>query len=78
MALQSRHGAHSLKAGEIAEIAEDNPDISSVASLARRLGLSQRPIQEICHRGLGVHPKWLIRCFRLQDAALRLEAEASA
>jgi AraC-like DNA-binding protein len=44
---------------------------------ADRLGLSQRSVQEICHRGLGIHPKWLIRCFRLQDAALRLEAEAN-
>jgi Helix-turn-helix domain/Periplasmic binding protein len=39
--------------------------------------VSQRSVQEICHRGLGVHPKWLIRCFRLQDAALRPEAEAN-
>lgn len=44
--------------------------------VADRLALSERSVQEICHRGLGVHPKWLIRCFRLQDAALRLETEA--
>jgi AraC-like DNA-binding protein len=77
IALQPRHDSLSLKASEIAQIAEDNLNISSVASLADRLGLSQRSVQEICHRGLGVHPKWLIRCFRLQDAALRLEAKAN-
>jgi AraC-like DNA-binding protein len=77
IALQPRHDSLSLKASEIAQIAEDNLDLSSVASLADRLGLSQRSVQEICHRGLGIHPKWLIRCFRLQDAALRLEAEAN-
>jgi AraC-like DNA-binding protein len=77
IALQPRHDSLSLKASEIAQIAEDNLNLPSVASLADRLGLSQRSVQEICHRGLGIHPKWLIRCFRLQDAALRLEAEAN-
>src|ERR1700739_5031698 len=48
-----------------------------LAAVADRLALSERSGQEICHRGLGVHPKWLIRCFRLQDAALRLETEAN-
>jgi len=77
IALQPRHDALSLRAREIAQIAEDNLDISSVAAVADRLALSERSVQEICHRGLGVHPKWLIRCFRLQDAALRLETEAN-
>jgi hypothetical protein len=56
IALQPRHDSLSLKASEIAQIAEDNLDLSSVASLADRLGLSQRSVQ---------------------DAALRLEAEAN-
>jgi AraC-like DNA-binding protein len=74
--LRPRHDSLSLKAREIAQIAEGS-DISSVLSLADRLGLSQRSVQNICHRGLGIHPKWSIRCFRLQDAALRPEAEAN-
>jgi AraC-like DNA-binding protein len=77
IALRPHHDLLSLRARETAQIAGENPDISSVDSLANRLGLSRRSVREICHRGLGVHPKWLIRCARLQEAALRLEVEAN-
>lgn len=69
------HDAVSLKARDTAEAVERNSDVLSVARLAALLGLNQRTLQDVCHRGLGVHPKWLIRCFRLQDAAARLEKD---
>src|SRR5215472_4982986 len=43
-----------------------------VSRLAHTLRLSVRSVQDICQRALGVSPKWLIRCFRLQDALARL------
>jgi AraC-like DNA-binding protein len=66
------HDAISLKAREIVELAENDREIVSVSRLADTLRLSVRSVQDICQRALGVSPKWLIRCFRLQDALARL------
>jgi AraC-like DNA-binding protein len=44
----------------------------AISQLAEAFSLSTRSIQDICRRALGVSPKWLIRCFRLQDALARL------
>ena len=33
--------------------------------------------QDICNRAIGVSPKWLIRCLRLQDALARRDAGAN-
>jgi AraC-like DNA-binding protein len=41
--------------------------------LAQKFSLSIRSIQDVRSRALGVSPKWLIRCFRLQDALERLQ-----
>jgi AraC-like DNA-binding protein len=67
-----KHDAISLKAREIVELAENDREIVSVSRLAHMLRLSVRSVQDICQRALGVSPKWLIRCFRLQDALARL------
>ena len=66
------HDAISLKARESVELAENDREIVSVSRLAHALRLSVRSVQDICQRALGVSPKWLIRCFRLQDALVRL------
>jgi AraC-like DNA-binding protein len=72
LALAPKHDAISLKAREIVELAENDREIVSVSRLAHALRLSVRSVQDICQRALGVSPKWLIRCFRLQDALARL------
>ena len=36
--------------------------------------MSSRALQRLCRRYVGVGPKWLIKRFRLQEAAARLEA----
>jgi AraC-like DNA-binding protein len=72
-----KHDAISRKAREIVDMLEDDHDILSVSQLAGMLKLSERSIEDICHRALGVHPKWLIRCFRLQEALSRLEERSS-
>jgi hypothetical protein len=40
----------------------------------RSLGDKNTAVWYICNRAIGVSPKWLIRCFRLQDALERLDA----
>jgi AraC-like DNA-binding protein len=71
------HDATSRKAREIVDMLENDRDILSVSQLAGLLDLSERSIQDICHRALGVHPKRLIRCLCLQDALSRLEERLS-
>jgi len=53
--------------------AEADRNIVAVSQLADAFSLSVRSIQDVCNRAIGVSPKWLIRCFRLQDALERLE-----
>jgi AraC-like DNA-binding protein len=71
-----KHDAVSQKADEIVQAAETHRSILAVSDLAEAVSLSVRSIQDICRRTLGVSPKWLIRCFRLQDAQARLDTGA--
>ncbi len=68
-----KHDSVSLKADEIVHRAETDRSIAAVSALAEAVSLSARSVQDICRRALGVSPKWLIRCFRLQDALARLD-----
>jgi AraC-like DNA-binding protein len=68
--------AVSQKADEIVQAAETHRSILAVSDLAEAVSLSVRSIQDICRRTLGVSPKWLIRCFRLQNALARLDTGA--
>lgn len=75
IAQNPEHDTTSSRAGELARAVEVDRDIVSVSQLAERFRLSVRSVQDVCNRALGVPPKWLIRCFRLQDALKRLETE---
>ena len=48
--------------------------ILSVEQAAAQSSLSPRALQRLCRGYIGVGPKWLIRRFRLQEAAARVEA----
>ena len=72
MAQNPKQDMTSRRAGEIARAVEEDRDIVFVSQLADKFRLSIRSIQDLCSRALGVSPKWLIRCFRLQDALERL------
>jgi AraC-like DNA-binding protein len=48
--------------------------ILSVEQAAAKASLSPRALQRLCRSYVGVGPKWLIRRFRLQEAAARVEA----
>lgn len=51
---------------------EDDPAVLRVAQVCDRFGLSERALQRLVRRRLGLSPKWLIQRRRLQEAAGRL------
>ena len=51
---------------------EDDPDVLRVAQVCDRFSLSERALQRLVRRRLGLTPKWLIQRRRLQEAAERL------
>jgi AraC-like DNA-binding protein len=58
----------------VCRLAEEDDTIVRVADLARRAGLSPRSLERLVVRHVGVTPKWLIECRRLQEAATTLHA----
>lgn len=50
------------------------PTLLTVEDLAGHSGLTVRTLQRLFHRYVGVGPKWVIRRYRLQEAAARIEA----
>lgn len=48
-------------------------EIVRVEEVAERFGLSVRSLQRLFSRCVGVSPKWVLKRFRLQEAAERLE-----
>ena len=57
----------------VALLAEDR-SLTRVADLAARLDLSVRSVQRLFADGVGVGPAWVVRRFRLQDAAAHATA----
>lgn len=53
-------------------------NIMKVEHLSAHTVLSIRQLQRLFHKYIGVTPKWVIKRFRLQEAAERLEQEDSA
>jgi AraC-like DNA-binding protein len=58
----------------VCRLAEEEEDIVRVAALARRAGLSARSLERLVVDQIGLTPKWLIDCRRLQHAATTLHA----
>jgi len=57
----------------VAERITSDLSITSVERLAACSGLSSRALQRLFHEHVGVSPKHVIRTYRLQEAALRIE-----
>jgi AraC-like DNA-binding protein len=51
---------------------ESRTDVTRVAQVCEEFGLSERALQRLVHRRIGLTPKWLIQRRRLQEAAERL------
>lgn len=56
----------------------NNREIIKVEQLSDHTGLSIRQLQRLFHKYIGVTPKWVIKRFRLQEAAERIEQDESA
>jgi AraC-like DNA-binding protein len=57
---------------ELVRFVESHPEVTRVAQLAEHTGRSERSLQRLVRRRLGLSPKWLIQRRRLQEASLRL------
>jgi AraC-like DNA-binding protein len=55
--------------GAILRIAEATPGLTQVAALAERAGVNVRSLQQLFGEYVGVSPKWVLRRFRLHEAA---------
>lgn len=62
-------------AAHIVEEIMNNSSIIKVEELSMHSGLSIRQLQRLFRKYVGVTPKWVIKRFRLQEAAERLERE---
>lgn len=61
-----------ILANDIVDFVERRPDVTRVAQICTTFGLSERALQRLTRRRLGLTPKWLIQRRRLQEAAERL------
>ncbi|WP_205718553.1 AraC family transcriptional regulator [Actinomadura sp. WMMA1423] len=66
--------ASAERAAAIVERIAAWPGLVRVDELAREVGLSPRGLQRLFHEYVGVGPKWVIRRFRMQEAAERAAA----
>jgi AraC-like DNA-binding protein len=57
---------------EACRLAEEDPAITRAADLCARLGVSPRSMERLVRSHIGMTPKWLIECRRLQHAATTL------
>ncbi|MGY1719844.1 helix-turn-helix domain-containing protein [Blastococcus sp. SYSU DS0552] len=57
---------------EVVAFVEGNREVVRVAQVCERFDLSERALQRLVRRRLGLSPKWLIQRRRLQEAAERL------
>lgn len=65
-------------AARIVEDAMKDRHLIKVEQMSERSGLSIRQLQRLFRKYVGVTPKWVIKRFRLQEAAERLEKDKSA
>ena len=56
----------------LVEFVESRGDVTRVSQVCEEFGLSERALQRLVHRRIGLTPKWLIQRRRLQEAAERL------
>ena len=61
-----------LLVNAVVEDVETSPELLRVDELCARFDISERTLQRLLHKRIGLGPKWLIRRRRLQEAADRL------
>jgi AraC-like DNA-binding protein len=73
-----RRDAQAEVAARIVQEVMQDRSIVKVEQMSDRTGLSIRQLQRLFQKYVGVTPKWVIKRFRLQEAAERLEQDESA
>jgi AraC-like DNA-binding protein len=64
--------AEGVLVDRVVAFVEDDPEVLRVGQVCAAFGLSERSLQRLVQRRLGLTPKWLIQRRRLQEAAERL------
>lgn len=64
--------AEGLLVNAVVDAVESDPQLRRVAQLCERFAITERTLQRLTRRRLGLSPKWLIRRRRLHEAASRL------
>jgi AraC-like DNA-binding protein len=62
---------------DVVAYVESSSEVIRVAQVCAEFGLSERALQRLVHRRLGLTPKWLIQRRRLQEAAERLRTSST-
>jgi AraC-like DNA-binding protein len=57
---------------DVVAVVESDPEVVRVAQLCERFGLTERTLQRLVRRRVGLSPKWLIQRRRLHEASARL------
>lgn len=63
---------------DVVAYVEEHPDVTRVAQVGEHFNLSERALQRLTRRRVGLSPKWLIQRRRLQEAAARLRETPSS
>jgi AraC-like DNA-binding protein len=63
-----------LQVNAIVDAVEHDPELLRVAQLCERFGTTERSLQRLTRRRLGLSPKWLVQRRRLHEAAGLLRA----
>jgi AraC-like DNA-binding protein len=66
------HDANVALIHEITDYIVSNREITKVDDLASRFALTKRTLQRLFHQYVGVSPKWMIKRYRLHEAAEQL------
>lgn len=62
---------------QLVAFVEESSDVTRVAQVCEEFDLSERSLQRLVNRRLGLTPKWLIQRRRLQEAAERLRSQST-
>lgn len=73
--IAARVDARGRLVNRVAQLAEDDVNILRVSQLAEQSGISRRSLERLVEAHIGVSPKWLIECRRLQEAATTLHTK---
>lgn len=66
--------AEGVLVNEIVELVETTPDLRRVDDLCDRVAMSERGLQRLLRRRVGISPRWLIRRRRLHEGSAHLQS----